>query len=160
MLPHAAETFRNHFSHILRPNVCLDVQENIAIEPLQGLVPLLGEIGVVTDVMPVGMLIPQAVVGIDHEYLAMLAKHLLQLRGVLLFAGPVKNESLQAYALIHTRLRPSVRNVCCGHPSEIGGHSGNCAPSRMRAGKVARIPSLAARPSSIVHPTGRAETVA
>ena len=60
-----------------RPNVGLNMHQNIPIETIYSGIPLVGEIGFVPNVLPVRVGGPEAVIGIDNESFAMRAKHRL-----------------------------------------------------------------------------------
>lgn len=97
VVTHVADTFGQHGANVMGPDVGLNVQQDVANKSFKSRIPLIRKVAVATDMAPMRMEIPHAIVRVDHGSFAVLAEHRLQLRGALLFAGPVENESLYSH---------------------------------------------------------------
>jgi hypothetical protein len=76
------------------PKVSLNVDKNVGVESIDGGVPLMGEISVVANVLPMGAARSVAIVRINYDRLAKGTKHTLQPDGMLFFTWPIEYESL------------------------------------------------------------------
>jgi hypothetical protein len=91
---HVPNTLRQHLTYFIWPNIGLNVDKNVGIESVDGGVPLMGEISIVANVLPMGAAGSVAIVRINYDGLAMATKHPLQPDCMLLFTWPVEYESL------------------------------------------------------------------
>jgi hypothetical protein len=75
------------------------LKKHISVKLLKRRIPLVCKVAFVADMVPVRVPGPEAIICIYHHNFAMLPEHGFQLCSVLLFPGPVTDESLYSHAI-------------------------------------------------------------